>query len=349
MLAPAARAATNDLTTTLQRGLFEEEANQNLGAAIQAYQAVASQFDKDRKLAATAIFRLGECYRKQGNTNDAAAQYERILREFSDQPTLVTLSRQNLAGISSAPRTTAAPAVLSEAARQEQKRLLGEEIKAVQAQLDWEQQQVQAGVCTANKVVTTERELLQLKRWLASLDAGQPISLASAETDAQAARPAEAESLSLEAQLAAFKVLPKDKMRRELLQSRPNAALQELMSWLGSEESKLAALTQTYTLEHPLVTQEKARVESLNQKIDAHVEAALKGLELERDVASSAARRLQALLAAAASQGRSDSPGGSSSLGRRPSGAETPAGGGDQTGPETLGRAAKANAGRPTR
>src|SRR5437899_6246562 len=81
-------AATNDLTTTLQRGLFEEEANHNLEAAAQAYQAVSAQFDKDRKLAATAIFRLGEVYRKQGKTNEAAAQYERIVREFSDQQTL---------------------------------------------------------------------------------------------------------------------------------------------------------------------------------------------------------------------------------------------------------------------
>src|ERR1035438_3454471 len=108
LLAWPARAATNDLTTALQRGLFEEEANQNLGAAISAYQTVANQFDKDRKLAATAIFRLGECYRKQGNTNDAATQYERILREFSDQPTLVTLSRQSLAGMGSAPAASAA-------------------------------------------------------------------------------------------------------------------------------------------------------------------------------------------------------------------------------------------------
>lgn len=133
-------AATNDLTTTLQRGLFEEEANQNLGAAIQAYQSVASQFDKDRKLAATAIFRLGECYRKQGNTNDAAAQYERILREFSDQPTLLTLSRQNLAALGSAAAAPAA-SVLSDAARQEQKRLLEEEIKLVQKELDMRQTQ----------------------------------------------------------------------------------------------------------------------------------------------------------------------------------------------------------------
>lgn len=79
------QAATNDLSRALQKGLFEEEANHNLEAAAQAYQSVATQFDKDRKLAATAIFRLGEVYRKQGKTNEANAQYERILREFSDQ------------------------------------------------------------------------------------------------------------------------------------------------------------------------------------------------------------------------------------------------------------------------
>ena len=180
-----ARAATNDLTTAIQRGLFEEEANQNLGAAIQAYQTVASQFDKDRKLAATAIFRLGECYRKQGNTNDAATQYERILREFSDQPTLVTLSRQNLAALGSAPAAPAAP-VLSDAARQEQKRLLEEEINLVQKQLEAQKQQVQDGVIPPDALWPTERELLKLKRQVAALDAGLPISITATETSAPA-------------------------------------------------------------------------------------------------------------------------------------------------------------------
>lgn len=91
------RAQTNDLSAALQRGLFEEEANHNLEVAAQAYQSVAAQFDKDRKLAATAIFRLGEVYRKQGKTNEAVAQYDRIVREFSDQPPLATLSSENLA------------------------------------------------------------------------------------------------------------------------------------------------------------------------------------------------------------------------------------------------------------
>ena len=93
------RADTNDLAVALQNGLFEEEANRNLGAAISNYQSLATQFDRDRQIAATAIFRLGECYRKLGQTNDAVVQYQRIVREFSDQTTLITLSRQNLTGL----------------------------------------------------------------------------------------------------------------------------------------------------------------------------------------------------------------------------------------------------------
>src|SRR5579859_6893421 len=94
-------AAGNDTTAALQKALFEEEANHNLAAAIEAYQSVITQFEKERKLAGTAVFRLGECYRKQGNTNDAATQYQRILQEFSDQASLVSLSRQNLVALGS--------------------------------------------------------------------------------------------------------------------------------------------------------------------------------------------------------------------------------------------------------
>jgi cytohesin len=97
--APGGQGATNELATALQRGLFEEEANRNLPAAIKAYEAVVAQFDQDRRLAATAVFRLGECYRKQGRTNEAVVQYERVVREFSDYPELTGLSTQNLAGL----------------------------------------------------------------------------------------------------------------------------------------------------------------------------------------------------------------------------------------------------------
>jgi ankyrin repeat protein len=104
---------TNQMAAALQRGLFEEEANRNFPAAIQAYQTVLEQFDKDRRLAATAAFRLGECYRKQGKTNEAVVQFERVLRDFSEQEAMVALSRQNLAamkGQASTAVTTNSPA-----------------------------------------------------------------------------------------------------------------------------------------------------------------------------------------------------------------------------------------------
>src|SRR2546426_1399451 len=125
---PLARAVTNDLGTALQRGLFEEEANHNLDAAIQAYQSVINQYDKDRKLAATAVFRLGESYRKQRKTNEASAQYERVLREFADQSELATPSRAYLAAAGQtkvAEAADATPTTSSEA----------EEVKRIQAMI----------------------------------------------------------------------------------------------------------------------------------------------------------------------------------------------------------------------
>ena len=108
LAAAFAPAQTNNLTALLQQGLFEEQASRNLDAAIADYNTLAAQFDKDRQLAATAVFRLGECYRAQGKTIEATAQYQRILKDFSDQTTLATLSRQNLAGMGVS-KTEAAP------------------------------------------------------------------------------------------------------------------------------------------------------------------------------------------------------------------------------------------------
>src|SRR5437762_445431 len=83
----------------LQKGLLEEEANHNLDAAVQAYQSIIDQFEDQRKMAATALFRLGECYRKQGRTNEAAGQYQRVLQEFADQSSLVGASERGLAAM----------------------------------------------------------------------------------------------------------------------------------------------------------------------------------------------------------------------------------------------------------
>jgi ankyrin repeat protein/tetratricopeptide (TPR) repeat protein len=107
VLVPLVAPAADELTAALQRGLFNEEAEQNLTAAIKAYQSVVAGADAQRKLAATAVFRLGECYRKLGQTNESVAQYQRILNDFTDQTNLVTLSRQNLVGLGIAKTSSA--------------------------------------------------------------------------------------------------------------------------------------------------------------------------------------------------------------------------------------------------
>jgi ankyrin repeat protein len=88
--------AVENLTKTLQRGLIEEEANRDFPAAIEAYEQVLAKFEQHRQIAATALFRLGECYRKLGRTEEAAAAFEQLLGQFNDQELLVKLARQNL-------------------------------------------------------------------------------------------------------------------------------------------------------------------------------------------------------------------------------------------------------------
>ena len=122
-------AATNDITGLVQKGLFEEEARHNLDAAIGAYQAAIEGFDKDRQLSATAVFRLGECFRKLGKTNEANVQYERILREFTDQTNLVKLCSDYLGVASNPPVGSSASLLALPAAEDEEVRHIKEMIR----------------------------------------------------------------------------------------------------------------------------------------------------------------------------------------------------------------------------
>lgn len=89
--------AQERLADQLRKGIVQEEANQNLEKAIAAYHAIVAQYDQDRQAAATALFRLAECYRKTGKREQAVAAYQRVVREFADQAALVEPSRQQLA------------------------------------------------------------------------------------------------------------------------------------------------------------------------------------------------------------------------------------------------------------
>ena len=66
ILALTLRLAAGDPTSEdmLRQGLFEEEANHDLDKAAERYRAVVAAHDRQRTLAATATFRLGEIARK---------------------------------------------------------------------------------------------------------------------------------------------------------------------------------------------------------------------------------------------------------------------------------------------
>ncbi|MBL9128632.1 MAG: ankyrin repeat domain-containing protein, partial [Verrucomicrobiales bacterium] len=86
-----------------KRALFAEEGRRDFEAAIRDYERVVRGMDDQRRLAATALFRLGECYRKQRRTNDAVARFTRVIQEFPQEDTLVQISRQNLASLGASP------------------------------------------------------------------------------------------------------------------------------------------------------------------------------------------------------------------------------------------------------
>ncbi len=84
------------LADQLRKAVVQEETGKNLEKAAQDYQNIVAQFDADRATAATALFRLAECYRKAGKREGAIAAYERVVREFPDQAVLVKSSRLQL-------------------------------------------------------------------------------------------------------------------------------------------------------------------------------------------------------------------------------------------------------------
>ena len=122
----------------LKKAIVQEETGQSPEKAIQAYQAIVAQYDEDRKVAATALYRLAESYRKAGKRTEAQAAYQRVVREFSDQTAFADPSRRQLMdtfGVSESRTTRESEALLRaqrdlSAAREELERSRASELRA---------------------------------------------------------------------------------------------------------------------------------------------------------------------------------------------------------------------------
>ncbi len=182
----------------LQSGLFEEDARLNLDAAIRAYQTVVTQFDSQRTSAAQAVFRLAECYRKLGRTDEAKNLYLRITREFPDQAELARLSQQYLNGAlppAAKPRLThvvtqvvardqsaATPSREGPAAVDDPSvaSLYQQEAALLADKLAILQQRVNSGTLPSWDLIPVQKELLKVRRQMAGSTA-EKLALVEAE------------------------------------------------------------------------------------------------------------------------------------------------------------------------
>ncbi len=79
LLFTAGAFAQEHMADTLRNGILEEDGKQNPSEAIKQYQTVLNQFEEARQTAATAVFRMAECYRKLGNRGMAVAMYQQVI------------------------------------------------------------------------------------------------------------------------------------------------------------------------------------------------------------------------------------------------------------------------------
>ena len=175
-------AAQEKMADQLRKAVVEEESNQNLDKAIQAYQSILAQFKEERQTAATALLHLADCYRKQGKKDQAITAYRQLLQEFPDQEKLTAAGRNYLAktyGVSQS-NSSAAKASPEEVARlrrehdaqQMYRGLLLEQIALQGKVIDSLQKRMDAGTATATEMIKARMDLLELQKALAAFDAG---------------------------------------------------------------------------------------------------------------------------------------------------------------------------------
>lgn len=228
LISPGTRGAeaAKNPEELFQRALFAEEGRRDLTNAIRDYEEVVRRLDEQRRLAATALFRLGECYRKLGRANDAAAQFERVLREYSSEDALATLAEQNLSVVTgSAPRsataaTEALPARGTPGADATARTQLEQESALLLSQLE----QITALRSPERQAIAAESfwpntELAQLRRQLAN----QEVRLSELRSSFADEHP------DVKAQAAGLATL-KNRFR------------QEVADLIGAQETKLATL-----------------------------------------------------------------------------------------------------------
>jgi len=106
-LAVGARAADSTaLSDILEKAIYSEESQGDIDGAMKLYQQVVSEGKKGQAAGAQAQYRLGVCFYKKKDYDQANAAFEKVVKDFPEQKELVALAQDYLAG---AVALTAAP------------------------------------------------------------------------------------------------------------------------------------------------------------------------------------------------------------------------------------------------
>ncbi len=73
----------------LQEGLYAEEVDGNLDAAIKVYQQIITDPAANRSHVAQALYRQGMCYMKRRDEQQAKAVFQKLVQQYGDQTSLV--------------------------------------------------------------------------------------------------------------------------------------------------------------------------------------------------------------------------------------------------------------------
>jgi tetratricopeptide (TPR) repeat protein len=91
-------------TELLQKGIYAEETSGNLDEAISIYRQIVNSASGQRDIAAQAQYRLAETLIRKGDLTGAAAEFQKLARDYPDQQALLRGSKVALAlGRGSAP------------------------------------------------------------------------------------------------------------------------------------------------------------------------------------------------------------------------------------------------------
>jgi len=74
----------------LEKGIYTEETVGDLDGAIKIYQQIVTEASANRKYIAEAHYRLGMCYLKKGQEQEAVAAFEELMARFPEEKELIT-------------------------------------------------------------------------------------------------------------------------------------------------------------------------------------------------------------------------------------------------------------------